>query len=61
MPFKAKNIGNNARMMENLAKSTGWATVPKIFVQGRFIGGYNELMQLARSGELEAMLRQPMT
>lgn len=60
LPFKAKNIGNNAQMMENLAKSTGWPTVPKIFVQGRFIGGYSELMRLAESGELESMLRLPM-
>lgn len=60
LPFKAINIGNNAQMMQNLAQSTGWKTVPKIFVQGRFIGGYNELMQLAQNGELQNLLQQPM-
>lgn len=47
-------------MMRNLAQSTGWPTVPKIFVQGQFIGGYNELMNMAQSGELQARLAQPM-
>lgn len=60
MPFKAINIGNNAQMMLNLAKSTGSTTVPKIFVQGRFIGGYSDLMRMAESGELAHRLAQPM-
>jgi len=61
LPFKAINIGNNAGMMERLALSTGWKTVPKIFVQGQFIGGFSELMKMAESGELEHRLRQPMS
>lgn len=60
LPHKAINIGNNAQMMMNLANSTGSKTVPKVFVKGRFIGGYNEMMQLARSGELMKMLSLPM-
>lgn len=60
LPFKAKNIGNNAKMMTDLANWTGWKTVPKVFVQGRFIGGYQELMEAAESGALSRMLSQPM-
>jgi glutaredoxin-related protein len=60
IPHKAINIGNNANMMLKLAESTGWKSVPKIFVQGQFIGGYNELMQMADSGELNQRLGQPM-
>jgi glutaredoxin 3 len=60
LPFKAFNIGNNAKMMTDLANSTGMATVPKVFVQGRFIGGHSDLMQAAESGQLGQMLAQPM-
>jgi len=60
LPYKAINIGNNAKMMTNLAQSTGWPSVPKVFVQGRFIGGNAELMHAAQSGELQNMLSQPM-
>lgn len=60
IPFKAHNIGNNAHMMHKLAQSTGSPTVPKIFVQGEFIGGYQELMEMAESGELGRRLQQPM-
>jgi len=60
VPHKAINIGNNARLMMDLAEKTGQATVPKIFVQGRFVGGFSELEALASNGELSEMLRQPM-
>jgi glutaredoxin 3 len=60
LPFKVTNIGNNAQMMNNLARSTGSPTVPKIFVQGRFIGGYDNLMEKAESGELGHLLSLPM-
>lgn len=60
MPFKAINIGNNAHMMIKLAESTGSKTVPKIFVQGRFIGGAAELEAMAESGELGYRLSLPM-
>jgi len=60
IPHKAINIGNNAHMMTELANRTGWPTVPKIFIQGQFIGGYNELLGMAESGELAHRLSQPM-
>jgi glutaredoxin 3 len=36
-------------------KTGGW-TVPQILVDGRPIGGYSELWQLAKSGELDELL-----
>lgn len=60
VPHKAINIGNNARLMVDLAEKTGQATVPKVFVQGKFVGGYTELESLASSGELGSLLQQPM-
>ena len=37
-------------------KSGGRRTVPQIFIDGRSIGGYEELAALARRGALERML-----
>jgi glutaredoxin 3 len=37
--------------------SGGRTTVPQIFVDGRAIGGYDELAALDRKGELDALLR----
>ena len=34
-------------------------TVPQIFINGRHIGGSDELAALERAGELDALLAQP--
>jgi len=60
LPHKAYNLGQNPQLMTKLAQDTGSPTVPKIFVQGRFIGGYDQLATLAENGQLIPMLHQPM-
>jgi glutaredoxin 3 len=42
-----------------LRKSGGRRTVPQIFIGERHIGGYDDLVALDRSGELDKLLAQP--
>ena len=39
--------------------SGGRRTVPEIFVNGKIVGGYDELRALDEAGELDALLAQP--
>ena len=39
-----------------LAAVTGRTTVPQVFIDGKPIGGYDDLRALDRSGALDAML-----
>jgi glutaredoxin 3 len=39
-----------------LAEVTGRSTVPQIFIDGRAIGGYDDMRALDRSGELDKLL-----
>ena len=59
LPHKAYNLGQNPQLATTLAQDTGYASVPKVFVQGQFIGGYDELATLAENGQLIPMLQQP--
>lgn len=42
-----------------LKRSGGRRTVPQIFIGDRYIGGYDELAALDRSGELDRLLNRP--
>ena len=44
------------RRAEMIERAGGRRTVPQLFVDGRSIGGSDELAELERSGELDAML-----
>jgi glutaredoxin 3 len=41
---------------EMMARSHGRVTVPQIFVDGRHVGGSDELTALDRAGQLDALL-----
>ena len=45
-----------ARRQEMIDKSGGQRTVPQIFIDGRHIGGYDDLSALDSSGELDGLL-----
>lgn len=45
-----------AKREEMIQRSGGRTTVPQIFIDGRHIGGSDDLAALDRSGELDALL-----
>jgi len=47
------------RRQEMLTKSGGRRTVPQIFIDGRHIGGFDELNALDKAGDLDPLLAAP--
>lgn len=47
--------GDNAKRAW-LAEVTGRSTVPQIFIDGKAIGGYDDMKALDRTGELDKLL-----
>ncbi len=43
---------------EMFDRSNGGTTVPQIFINDRSIGGCDEMLQLARTGELDQLIQQ---
>jgi glutaredoxin 3 len=57
IPYESNDAMDPARRREAMARS-GRHTVPQIFIDGRSIGGYDDLRALEKSGELDALLRE---
>jgi len=51
--FEENSLDDDPDFRRRLLDLTGGWTVPQIVIDGRPIGGYTELWQLDRSGELE--------
>jgi glutaredoxin 3 len=43
---------------EMLERAPGQATVPQIFIDGRHVGGSDDLAELDRAGRLDSMLQE---
>ena len=47
---------NHRKRQEMMRRANGGHTVPQIFVGATYVGGFEELADLDRSGKLEALL-----
>jgi glutaredoxin 3 len=56
IPFTEVDVSSDPERRRWLVKATGQRTVPQVFINGRSIGGFQELSGISRRGELEALL-----
>lgn len=57
IPFQEVDLTGKEKERAELTAQTRWKTVPQIFVNGKFIGGYEELSRLL--GEKEEPSEAP--
>ena len=56
MSYEEINIEREGLSRDDLVKLTGGYTVPQIIINDNPIGGFNELLQLNKSGKLKELL-----
>lgn len=58
--FEEIDVTDDPELRQKMVQlSGGRRTVPEIFINGRIIGGYDELHALDARGELDPLLAQP--
>lgn len=56
--FEEIDVTNDPERRMKLVEMTGGRrTVPQIFINGESVGGYTDVVELKRSGDLETMLK----
>jgi len=55
--FEEIKISTSSKEFQDLAEKTGMRTVPQVFIDDRFIGGFSELSQLDKQGDLDPLLK----
>ena len=59
MPFWETNLTlEPTKRSEMIKRSNGRSSVPQIFISNMYVGGYDEISQLEKSGRLDAILRE---
>jgi len=53
VPFEEVDLTDSPAELESLKRRTGHASVPQIFVDNVFVGGYSDLISKHESGELK--------
>ena len=55
IPFAEFDVANDTTLLADVMQRSGRRTVPQIFIDGRSIGGFEELRALDVAGELETL------
>ncbi|HEY1267222.1 MAG TPA: glutaredoxin 3 [Candidatus Binatia bacterium] len=57
LQYEEIDVARDAKLREEAIRlSGGRRTVPQIFIDGRSIGGYDELYEMEQSGELDRLV-----
>ena len=56
IPFEEINVDQHPGIREKIVKQTGHRTIPQIFINDEFIGGFSELSELNANGELDSLI-----
>ena len=54
--FKDVNVLADPAIREGIKAFSSWPTIPQIYIDGKFVGGSDILMELYQSGELQKLL-----
>lgn len=55
IPFDAMDVTDDEKTRAWLVETTGFKTVPQIFIDGKPIGGFDHLSELDKEGKLDPL------
>jgi glutaredoxin 3 len=58
LAYEEIDVATDDALRLEVMKRSGRRTVPQIFIDGRSIGGYDELAELDATGELKSLTQQ---
>ena len=57
LAYEEMDVAQDDELREAVIRRSGRRTVPQIFIDGKSIGGYEELAELDASGELATLMQ----
>lgn len=54
--FKDVNVLTDPAIRQGIKDFSNWPTIPQVYIDGKFVGGSDILLEMFQSGELQKML-----
>ena len=54
--FGSFNVLEDPEVWEGIKEFTNWPTIPQLYIDGKFIGGCDIVLELVSNGELQKLL-----
>ena len=57
-PYETRDVLQDDLLREEIKAYSQWPTLPQLYIQGKFIGGCDIVMQLHETGKLQELLEE---
>ncbi|MEK7379156.1 MAG: glutaredoxin 3 [Candidatus Binatota bacterium] len=54
--FEEIDVSRDKRLQEEIIRLSGRRTVPQIFINGKSVGGFDDIKQMDATGDLDSLL-----
>ncbi|KAJ1981495.1 monothiol glutaredoxin grx5 [Dimargaris verticillata] len=54
--FKGINVLDDPELRTGIKEFSNWPTIPQVYVKGEFVGGFDILLNMHKTGELDELL-----
>lgn len=56
VPFETYNVLEDGDIRQGIKDYSNWPTIPQVYIDGKFVGGSDILVELYQKGELQQMV-----
>ncbi len=56
VPFETIDVLDNAEIRQGIKEYSNWPTIPQVYIDGKFVGGSDILIEMYRKGELQQLV-----
>lgn len=56
VPFETYNVLEDGEIRQGIKDYSNWPTIPQVYIDGKFVGGSDILVELYQKGELQQMV-----
>lgn len=57
VPYATRNVLEDPELRQGIKEYSNWPTIPQMYVDGKFLGGCDIVVEMAQTGELEPLLQ----
>jgi monothiol glutaredoxin len=56
VPFETCDVLSDPEIRQSIKEYSSWPTIPQVYINGKFVGGSDILVELYQKGELQEMV-----
>ncbi|MBI3993260.1 MAG: Grx4 family monothiol glutaredoxin [Candidatus Lambdaproteobacteria bacterium] len=58
VPYATRDVLQDPELRQSIKQFSNWPTIPQVYIDGKFVGGCDIVLELHASGELRTLVDQ---